>query len=102
MKTVEVSLAFLLCFLVFTWGSRGQAAPVVWVYNEFTVLGSTIHGTSVVLKKPLVAGTQLVYRNGLRQTPGIDYTVSGATITFAPKYGGLSPGDVLNIDYRTQ
>jgi len=42
-------------------------------------------------------GSQHVYKNGLRFTPTLDYTISGGTITFvkAPKVN-----DTLIVDYR--
>jgi hypothetical protein len=47
-----------------------------------------------------IAGTVRVYRNGLRLTPGQDYTItSGGPISFVQ---GLAPqtGDLLLVDYN--
>jgi hypothetical protein len=72
----------------------------VWIYNEATAVGVTPPAT-ITLAKPLVAGTQLVYRNGVRQTPGLDYTVAGNVITFSAA-SALAANDNIIVDYRTQ
>lgn len=65
-----------------------------FVTNEI-VSGS---GTSFTLAHTPIAGSQAVYGNGQRLTPGVgnDYTISGAVLTMANSY---SAGAVLS-DYR--
>lgn len=71
-----------------------------WVYNETITLAAK-PSASLTLINVLVSGTQLVYRNGVKQSPGVDYNVSGNTITFLPA-SAPTEGDVINIDYRTK
>lgn len=58
----------------------------------------TINGTNVsyTLANSPVAGSEEVYLNGLLQTAGDDYTISGSTITYAT---ALIAGDVLRVNY---
>lgn len=50
---------------------------------------------------PLVAGSEILTRNGLEETEGVNYTMVGQTITFtiAPLAAPVQP-DVLRISYR--
>ena len=53
-----------------------------------------------LLNAPANSGTTLhLYRNGLRQKAGVDYTISGSTITFLP-VSVPQVGDSLLADYR--
>lgn len=65
-----------------------------FIYNEI-VAGS---GTSWTLASIPVTGTQAIYANGQRLTPGVgqDYTISGAVITTTLSW---SAGTVL-ADYQ--
>lgn len=41
-----------------------------------------------------------VHLNGLRQTPGIEFTITAQVLTFIPNYENLTlPGTVINLDY---
>ncbi len=62
------------------------------IFNE-VVSGS---GTTFTLANIPVIGTQQVYAIGQRLTPGIDYTISGDTITTSTSF---SAGDILS-DYN--
>ena len=42
-----------------------------------------------------------LFRNGLFMTMGVDYTLSGQTITFLPN-AGPNPGDILTASYRIE
>lgn len=59
-----------------------------------------VNATFTLANAP-IAGSQHLYKNGIRQTPGAgnDYTIAGATITFL---AGNIPqtGDNLLADYR--
>lgn len=48
---------------------------------------------------PEPAGSVVVYRNGLLQTAGVDYTLAGRTIQFEPA-SAPQPGDTLLASYR--
>lgn len=82
-------------------------------FNE--VLTGTVNGINTVFTTAVdfVAGSEAVYFNGIRQTPGVgnDYTISesgGAgtgydTITFmvAPRSRpGAKPDDLVTVDYE--
>lgn len=71
------------------------AASVGTFVDNEVVSGS---GTSWTLANTPLSGTQHIYGNGQRLTPGAgnDYTISGASITTANSY---SAGAVL-ADYR--
>jgi hypothetical protein len=69
-----------------------------WVYSEAYPIGASAP-TTITLAKPLVPGTELLYRNGLRQTRGVDYTVSTNVITWTAST--LEVGDNVLVDYRT-
>ncbi len=67
------------------------------------VVGGTINGLNAVFQLKYVPSPGqgvLVYRNGIRQAVGSDYTLSGTTITFAT---GAIPqiGDAVLADYVT-
>lgn len=66
-----------------------------FVYNEI-VAGS---GTTFTLANTPIAGTQAIYGNGQRLTPGAgnDYTIATATITILN--GSYSAGQIL-ADYQ--
>jgi hypothetical protein len=72
----------------------------VFVENETP--NGTINGVNAIFtlaNTPGSATTMMLYRNGVLQANGVDYTVSGANITFA---GGEIPqaGDILRAYYR--
>jgi len=73
---------------------EGYGIPV---YNEQPTVTAGI--ATVTLANTPVAGTDLVYLNGLRQCKGAgnDYTIAGTTITFA---NNLQTGDVVVVDYH--
>ena len=79
------------------------AAPARATYNALvpspTITG-TQDGTNAVFTLPSVpsAGSEEVSLNGVRETVGADYTISGATITFLA--GSIpQPGDRLTARY---
>lgn len=67
------------------------------VYNELPAV--TDGNANVSLANTPVAGTERVYLNGQRVTPGAanDYTISSTTVTFAI---ALQTGDVVLVDYK--
>ena len=55
--------------------------------------------TGVLAQTPAPAGSLAIYRNGMRIRSGLDYTVTGTSITFASNYIPQT-GDVLQCSYR--
>jgi hypothetical protein len=75
--------------------------PGVGFVDQVTPSG-TINGTNVTFtlsQSPSPSSSLAVYRNGVRMTSSVDYTLSGAVITFGT---GLAPqsGDTLTCSYR--
>jgi hypothetical protein len=58
-----------------------------------------VNATYTLVQAPNPSTSLDVYRNGMRMDVGVDYTLSGNTITF----GSVVPqtGDVLLCSYRT-
>lgn len=78
------------------------AVPTLSVSAASEVVGEVTKRTGdlthVTARQP-APNTLKVYRNGLRQSEGIDYAVSGSTITFIPYYAGDVTATVT-ADYR--
>jgi hypothetical protein len=76
--------------------------PGVSFVDQETPTGAVdgVNATFSLSQTPSPTTSLAVYRNGVRETVGIDYTASGAAITFLPT---LVPqaGDVLLCSYRT-
>lgn len=74
-----------------------------FVYGESSVAPTpqTSPQTFLLTNTP-IAGTVQVYRNGVRQLAGTDYTISGANVTFIVQTSGpaLGPGDLIVFDYQ--
>lgn len=75
--------------------------PGVGFVDQETPSGSIdgVNGTFTLSQTPSPSTSLAVYRNGLRMMAGVDYTLSGATITLAT---GLVPqtSDTLICSYR--
>jgi hypothetical protein len=54
--------------------------------------------TFVLQRSPLSTAGVAVYRNGVRLSSGIDFTLSGKNILFVP-VAIPQPGDLLRADY---
>ncbi len=81
--------------------SSGAAAAIGFVDSE-TPLG-TVDGANATFTlgaAPNPAASLKLFRNGLLQKQGLDYTLTGNTITFLGN-AIPQPGDVLLADYRT-
>ena len=64
--------------------------------------GGTVDGTNAVFTlsdAPAPAASLLLFRNGLLQKAGVDYTLAGATVTFLAG-SKPQPGDLLLASYR--
>lgn len=84
-----------------TTGPRPVLRPTGLLSNR--VIGETpVTATDPVvftLANTPKAGTVAVYRNGLRQKLGLDYSIQDKTITFIPYYAG-DPAPVIVVDYE--
>ncbi|MDX2154397.1 MAG: hypothetical protein SFV54_26890 [Bryobacteraceae bacterium] len=83
-----------------TSGPCGAGAAAGFVDNEAPA--GAVNGTNAVFtlaNVPTPASSLMLYRNGLLQRSGVDYTISGNTVTFA---AGAIPGtgDVVMASYR--
>ncbi len=78
----------------------GTLSGVTFVDQETP--GGTANGTNVTFtlaNTPNPSTSLALYRNGLRMMPGVDYTLSGSTITFAAA-STPQTGDILIASYR--
>jgi hypothetical protein len=75
--------------------------PGVGFVDQETPSGAIngVNATFTLSQTPSPSTSAAVYRNGLRMSPGIDYTLSGSVITFVT---GLVPqsSDTLSCSYR--
>jgi hypothetical protein len=72
-------------------------------YIDAEVPSGSINGTNTAFQlsqNPNPTGTLEVYLNGLLEARGVDYTLSGQTLTFAAASIPQS-GDILQVFYRT-
>lgn len=73
-----------------------------YVFADLETPAGTINGSNATFTLsgiPLPASSLMVYRNGLLQKTGVDYTVSLDRITFVP--GAIpQPGDLLQASFR--
>ncbi|MEP7363017.1 MAG: hypothetical protein ABI972_07170 [Acidobacteriota bacterium] len=82
--------------------ATGAAMALGPIFRDGETPTGTVNGTNSVFTlsaQPGPASSLLLYRNGLLQKTGIDYTLSGSTITFL---SGATPqaGDILVGVYR--
>jgi len=81
-------------------GGGGSAILPAFVDNELPA--GTINGANTVFTltfAPSPAGSLAIYRNGLQMEQGIDYTLSGNTVTFLVS-SVPQTGDLLLANYR--
>ncbi len=86
----------------------GGGGPVIGESNagdfvDMETPTGLVNGTNLVFTlagSPNPAASLALYRNGIRLSSGVDYTLSGSTITFL---SGAQPvaGDILRANYRT-
>jgi hypothetical protein len=92
----------LVCLVWSTWSVHAQpsatAAVTRQIYNEAHAVAED--GDSVTLVYPPVPGTERIYRNGVRLTPGFDFIGDGGVLTFLGS--GLVSGDSVLADYEMQ
>ena len=70
------------------------------VSNETVTLTSGPLPSLTLQKSGTITGLKL-YRNGIRLTPAVDYTLSGNVVTFIP-VAAPQQGDIVTCDYRFQ
>ena len=79
----------------------GGSLPNVGFVDSATPSGTLdgVNSSFTLSQAPSPTTSAILYRNGVRQTPGLDYTLSGNTISFL---GGFipQPGDILLCSYR--
>jgi hypothetical protein len=80
-------------------GACGSATFPAYVDNE-TPAGNLngVNKTFTLTQPPAPAGSLSLFRNGIMQRAGTDYTLSGATVTFTP--AAPQSGDVMVAFYR--
>lgn len=77
------------------------AAAVTTIVNEAVRFDPATH--KATLKREPIAGSVRLYRNGLRQTEGVDYTRDGAVITDSPYYVAMVPYEsTMLADYEVK
>lgn len=79
-----------------------SSGTISTAFSDAEVPGGTINGTNTTFtlaNTPSPASTLALYRNGLLMTQGVDYSLSGSTVSFV---SGETPqsGDVLQAYYR--
>lgn len=75
-------------------------AQTINFVDDETLTASSTNPLVYPLAKAPIPGTLKVYRNGMRQRPGVDYTASSQSITFVSYYA-TDPGALVSADYRT-
>jgi hypothetical protein len=87
--------------LVASYRVDGALAVALGIVDAETPSGAIDGSNSVftLAGAPNPARSLLVYRNGLLQKEGVDYTLSGNAITFAAASVPV-PGDILTVSYR--
>lgn len=90
---------------IYVWDAlQGMMVPrsLNGAYADAETPAGTIDGTNrefLLSRAPQPPSSLLLYRNGILQAPGIDYTLSGRQITFCELCIPV-PGDVLRAYYR--
>jgi hypothetical protein len=72
------------------------------VFVDSETPGGTVNGTNTsftLANSPSPATSFALYRNGLLQSPGVDYTLAGMTLTFLSA-STPQTGDLLQASYR--
>jgi uncharacterized protein YoxC len=103
LNTTVSNLGTSLTNLTTTVNALGVAAQLNnWAFIDGETPSGTLDGTNAsftLSQAPSPATSLEVYRNGLVQTAGIDYTVSSKTITFLDSNVPV-PTDVIQAYYR--
>jgi hypothetical protein len=81
----------------------GTASAVFGTFVDGETPGGAVNGSNMVFtlsQAPNPPTSLLLYRNGMLQKRGLDYELSGQTVTFVAG-ATPQPGDVLIASYRT-
>lgn len=75
----------------------GTGNGLTTVANEFYIAtaGQTVFNVATTP----ATGSLMVYRNGIHQTPTVDYTLSGAVVTFTAAVP-FNLGEIVLFDYQ--
>jgi hypothetical protein len=72
------------------------------LFVDLETMNGTMNGSNAAFtlaRAPSPATSLLLFRNGLLQTAGVDYTLSGSSVSFLP--GSVpQPGDMIQASYR--
>lgn len=98
LASINAALAVLQGQLASALGSTVQVNAS---FVDGVALSGTLNGSNAVftVSQVPIAGSLAVYRNGLLQTAGVDYTLSASTLTFMPN-SVPSSTDTLSAYYR--
>jgi uncharacterized protein YoxC len=101
LNTTVTGLSSTVSGLVSTVNTLSSGSTTVAFVDAQTPSG-TLDGTNVnftLANAPSPAGSLELYRNGVLQTAGVDFTLSGSAITFASN-SVPQPTDILEAYYR--
>ena len=102
LSAILASLNFAISGLNTQLNTIGSTPPTTASFVDSDSLSGTLDGVNATFnlsQTPVPASSLSVFRNGLLQSLGIDYTVSGSAVTFLPASVPL-PADLLNAAYR--
>lgn len=97
-RNAAIFFAYAIFFLVLVIGLSlyGQAPPTAVPHRQVFTNQSQVYKLPAA---PAMSGSVLVFVNGLLTAPGIDYTISGATLTFTAQQIGTAP--IIQVFYWT-
>jgi hypothetical protein len=90
------NVAFIFAALVMALALYSQAPPTAIPHRAVFTSQSQIYKLPAA---PATGGAVMVFVNGLLMAPGIDYTLSGATLTFTGQQIGDQP--IIQVFYWT-
>jgi uncharacterized protein YoxC len=82
---------------------RTPGVGTATTFNDAELPSGTINGTNLTFTlaaTPSPAASLTLYKNGVLLTQGVDYALSGATVTFANTTVAPQVGDSLTVSYR--
>ncbi len=79
----------------------GSSVGVNASFVDGDAISGTLNGnnTTFTISQVPIGGSLAIYRNGLLQTAGVDYTLAGTTVTFMPNSVPRST-DIMSAYYR--
>lgn len=79
-----------------------QTVVTIAGYGNLTAIAPVVYGSTLLTRTLALSGAPTVgaalhlYKNGLKQVEGIDYTLSGSDVVFLE---ALTNGDVIHGDF---